>query len=92
VFQEAAGITLPRSANAISRLGQKIGVEELRPGDLVFFNTLRRAFSHVGIYLGNNQFIHASSSRTGDVMISDLRDQYWSKRYDGARRLETAAR
>lgn len=92
VFSEAAGVQLPRSASAISQIGKKIGVQELKPGDLVFFNTLRRAFSHVGIYLGNNQFIHASSSHTGDVMISDMTERYWSKRFNGARRVETAAR
>ena len=90
VFREVAGIDLPRSAEAIARLGRKIGLEELKPGDLVFFNTLRRAFSHVGIYLGNQQFIHASSSKTGDVMISSLREAYWARRFDGARRLDTA--
>lgn len=88
VFREVAGLELPRSASAIARLGRKIGLEELKPGDLVFFNTLRRAFSHVGIYLGDNRFIHASSSKTGDVVISDLRDRYWARRFDGARRLE----
>lgn len=91
VFREAGGVTLPHSASAISQIGKKIGVQELKPGDLVFFNTLRRAFSHVGIYLGNNQFIHASSSRSGDVMISDMTERYWSKRFNGARRVETAA-
>lgn len=88
VFREVTGLDLPRSAQAISRLGRKIGIEELKPGDLVFFNTLRRAFSHVGIYLGNQQFIHASSSKTGDVMISSLREAYWAKRFDGARRID----
>jgi cell wall-associated NlpC family hydrolase len=91
VFSEAAGVKLPHSASAISQIGRKIGVQELKPGDLVFFNTLRRAFSHVGIYLGNNQFIHASSSRSGDVMISDMTERYWSKRFNGARRVEVAA-
>ena len=89
VFQESAGIKLPASASAISKVGKKIGVEELKPGDLVFFNTLRRAFSHVGIYLGNNQFIHASSSKTGDVMISDMNERYWSRRFNGARRVDS---
>jgi cell wall-associated NlpC family hydrolase len=90
VFSQAAGVKLPATASAISQVGKKIGVEELRPGDLVFFNTLRRAFSHVGIYLGNNQFIHASSSKTGDVMVSDMTESYWSKRFTGARRIEAA--
>lgn len=90
VFHAVAGMDLPRSAEAISQLGRRIGIEELRPGDLVFFNTLRRAFSHVGIYLGNQQFIHATSTRTGEVTISNLRDRYWARRFDGARRLDLA--
>lgn len=87
VYNKAAGLSLPRTANAISQAGAQIAKSELQPGDLVFFNTLRRAFSHVGIYLGDNRFIHASSSRSGDVMVSDLSEKYWSKRFDGARRL-----
>jgi cell wall-associated NlpC family hydrolase len=92
VFREVTGVTLPHNAQAISQVGKKIGIEELKPGDLVFFNTLRRAFSHVGIYLGNNQFIHASSSRTGDVMVSNMSESYWAKRFNGARRLDVADR
>jgi len=53
----------------------------------VFFNTMRSAFSHVGIYLGDNRFVHAASSRTGKVMVSSLADQYWRDRFDGARRI-----
>jgi len=87
VYDKAAGLSLPRTASAISQAGAQIDKSELQPGDLVFFNTLRRAFSHVGIYLGDNRFIHASSSRRGDVMVSDLSEKYWSKRFDGARRL-----
>jgi cell wall-associated NlpC family hydrolase len=87
VYNQAAGLSLPRTARAISQAGAKIAKNELQPGDLVFFNTLRRAFSHVGIYLGENRFIHASSSSSGDVMVSDLSEKYWSKRFDGARRL-----
>jgi cell wall-associated NlpC family hydrolase len=68
-------------------VGQKISTAELRPGDLVFFNTLRRTISHVGIYLGNNRFVHASSTRSGVVEVSDLRDSYWAKSFNGARRL-----
>lgn len=90
VFSEVANVQLPHNARDISRIGRKVGIEELKPGDLVFFNTLRRAFSHVGIYLGNNQFIHASSSQSGDVMVSDLRDHYWARRFDGARRIDLA--
>lgn len=87
VFRQTAGLALPHSTRALSQNGEQVSKTELKPGDLVFFNTLRRAFSHVGIYLGDNRFIHASSSSTGDVMISDLTEKYWSKRFNGARRL-----
>jgi cell wall-associated NlpC family hydrolase len=60
---------------------------ELKPGDLVFFNTMRRAFSHVGIYLGNNLFVHAPRSGA-KVRIEDMSDKYWSRRYNGARRIQ----
>jgi len=86
VYGQVAGLTLPRSTRSISEIGAHIAKTELKPGDLVFFNTLRRAFSHVGIYLGDNRFIHASSSTSGDVMVSDLNEKYWSKRFNGARR------
>ncbi len=86
VFQQV-GLALPHNSRAISNRGEQISQTELKPGDLVFFNTLRRAFSHVGIYLGDNRFIHASSSTSGDVMISNLNEKYWSNRFDGARRL-----
>ena len=87
VFRQATGLALPHSARAISQAGEQISKTELKPGDLVFFNTLRRAFSHVGIYLGDNRFIHASSSASGDVMVSDLTEKYWTKHFNGARRL-----
>lgn len=87
VFQKTAGLLLPSTAQGISKDGRQISKAQLRPGDLVFFNTLRRAFSHVGIYLGDNRFIHASSSASGDVMISDMSQAYWASRFNGARRL-----
>lgn len=90
VFRQAAGLALPHTARAISQSGEQIAKAELQPGDLVFFNTLRRAFSHVGIYLGDNRFIHASSSTSGDVMVSDLTAKYWSQRFNGARRIALA--
>ena len=86
VFREGLGLILPRSSKEMSRSGEVIGQEELRPGDLVFFNTMRKAFSHVGIYLGDNQFVHAPRSG-GRVRIEDLRDGYWTKRFNGARRI-----
>lgn len=87
VFQQVAGIRLPRDSRAISEATQRLDESDLQPGDLVFFNTLSHAFSHVGIYLGDDRFVHATSSRTGSVMISRLSDPYWHERFDGARRV-----
>lgn len=87
VFSQVAGVTLPRDSRAISEAGEPLAKDELRPGDLVFFNTLKRPFSHVGIYLGDDRFVHAASSRTGVVMVSNLNDRYWRSRFDGARRV-----
>jgi cell wall-associated NlpC family hydrolase len=87
VFRQTVGIKLPHDSRAISEAAQPLAQAELQPGDLVFFNTLNRAFSHVGIYLGDDRFVHATSSRTGAVMVSRLSDRYWRERYDGARRV-----
>lgn len=87
VFRQVAGIKLPRDSQAISEATQPLDLSALQPGDLVFFNTLNHAFSHVGIYLGDDRFVHATSSRTGSVMISRLSDRYWHERFDGARRV-----
>jgi len=93
VYSIATGILLPHNALAISRTGEKIHRVELQLGDLVFFNTLKRTFSHVGIYLGDNRFVHASSSKSDSVMVSDMGERYWAKRFNGARRiLQSAAR
>ena len=86
VFQHVTGVTLPRTAQELSRIGKDIRAADLEPGDLVFFNTRRFAFSHVGIYLGNDRFIHAPS-RGGEVGVASLGSAYWQKRYNGARRL-----
>jgi len=86
VFREGLGLMLPRSSKEMSKSGQEISRSDLQPGDLVFFNTMRNAFSHVGIYLGDNQFVHAPRSG-GHVRIEDLRDGYWMKRFNGARRI-----
>ena len=86
VFQQATNLTLPHGARAISQLGQAISLDQLQPGDLVFFNTLKTAFSHVGIYIGDNRFIHAPTK--GDtVRIVNMNEDYWVKRFNGARRL-----
>lgn len=89
VFQQAANLTLPHGARAISQLGQAVSLEQLQPGDLVFFNTLKSAFSHVGIYLGGNRFIHAPSTG-GGIQVVTMDDQYWAKRFNGARRLDAS--
>lgn len=86
VFNQATGRALPGNAQEISRVGEKIDKSELQPGDLVFFNTLRRPFSHVGIYLGDSRFVHAPS-RGGQVEIVDMTSRYWTTRYNGARRI-----
>jgi NlpC/P60 family len=86
VFQEVTGVTLPRTTKEMSGLGRKVKIPDLKPGDLVFFNTRRFAFSHVGIYLGDNRFIHAPS-RGNEVEVSTLSASYWQKHFDGARRL-----
>ena len=87
VYNESIGLLLPRSAKDISKEGERVEKAELQPGDLVFFNTMRRTFSHVGIYLGNNQFIH-SPRAGGRVRVEDMSDKYWSRRYNGARRVQ----
>ena len=89
IFEMSLGLVLPRRVDdqAIASGLVRIAREELRPGDLVFFNTLRRTFSHVGIYIGDGKFIHAP--RTGsEVRIEDMRQAYWDRRFTGARRAE----
>lgn len=86
VFKDAWGTELPRTSEEISRVGEKVGSQDLQPGDLVFYNTMRRAFSHVGIYLGDSRFIHAPS-RGGEVRIESMDQSYWKNRFNGARRI-----
>ncbi len=86
VFQQATNLTLPPTARAISQMGKKIAKDDLQPGDLVFFNTLKKTFSHVGIYIGNNRFIH-SPSAGGVVRVDNLNTDYWTVHYNGAKRV-----
>ena len=91
VFEMSVGLVLPRRVDeqATAKGLIKVKREELKPGDLVFFNTLKRTFSHVGIYVGDGKFIH--SPRTGgEVRVEDMRFVYWAKRFTGARRAEPA--
>ena len=86
MFQQTVGALLPRSAREQADATEVIDRQELRPGDLVFFNTMRRAFSHVGIYVGDGKFIH--SPRSGSVVrVEDMKESYWANRFNGARRV-----
>ncbi|MGE5387236.1 MAG: C40 family peptidase [Betaproteobacteria bacterium] len=86
VFKDTLGMLLPRSAREMSEVGQRIDAKDLKPGDLVFFNTMKRAFSHVGIYLGDNYFLH-SPKPGAEVRVESMQSSYWVKRYNGARRV-----
>jgi len=87
VFRDKLGFLLPPKSSQMSKVGKPISRDELEPGDLVFFNTMRLTFSHVGIYVGDNKFIH-SPSKGSAVRVDDLASTYWDKRFDGARRLD----
>src|SRR6478736_2418444 len=86
VFKEAWNKELPRTSEEISQVGQKVDTKDLQPGDLVFYNTLRRGFSHVGIYLGDNKFVHSPSAGSS-IRIESMDLSYWKKRFNGARRI-----
>jgi cell wall-associated NlpC family hydrolase len=90
LYEQSLGKILPRSAAEQAAQTTKIDKEELQPGDLVFFNTLKRAFSHVGIYVGEGKFIH-SPKPGAQVRIEDMNVRYWSNRYNGARRVENSS-
>jgi len=90
LYEKSFGRLLPRRAAEQAKATETIDRSELQPGDLVFFNTMKRAFSHVGIYLGDGKFIHAP--RAGQkVRIEDMRAAYWQKRFNGARRVQPEA-
>jgi cell wall-associated NlpC family hydrolase len=84
LFTSLYGITLPRTAREQYDFSRKISRTELKEGDLVFFNTIG-GVSHVGMYLQNNKFVHASTS---GVTVSDLYDEYWMKKFIGVGRVE----
>jgi cell wall-associated NlpC family hydrolase len=87
VFHNAVNLTLPPTARAIAQIGKTVKKDELQPGDLVFFNTLKSTFSHVGIYLGDNKFIHAPSTGKA-VRVENMQDGYWASRFEGGQRLD----
>ncbi len=87
VYKESADISLPRSAAEMSKEGKVVAKTDLKPGDLVFFNTRKKANSHVGIYAGEGTFVHASSSHTKEVTVSRIGEKYWANRFNGARRV-----
>ena len=86
VYREAYGMHLPHNTRAQSELGVQVSVADLEPGDLVFYNTLDRPFSHVGIYLGDSRFVHAPKTGSS-VRVENVRSAYWRNRFDGARRI-----
>jgi cell wall-associated NlpC family hydrolase len=88
IYQNTIGLVLPRRANEQAAATEKIDKKDLQPGDLVFFNTMKRAFSHVGIYVGEGKFIH-SPKPGAKVRVEDMGQNYWQRRFDGARRVLT---
>ena len=87
IYREAWGVRLPPNTAAQSQAGVSVSLAELQAGDLVFYDTLKRPYSHVGIYLGDGKFVHAP--KTGaQVRIESLRSTYWAQRFNGARRIE----
>lgn len=89
MYEQTLGLLLPRRAQEQAAATQSIEKSDLQPGDLVFFNTLRRTFSHVGIYVGDGKFIH-SPKPGAQVRIEDMGKSYWATRFDGARRVMVA--
>ena len=86
IYQQTAGMLLPRRSAEQAAATQPIDKSELQPGDLVFFYTLKASFSHVGIYVGDNKFFH--SPRSGAVVrVEDMGMAYWNTRFNGARRV-----
>lgn len=90
MYEQTVGLILPRRAEQQAAVTQNIDKSELKPGDLVFFNTMRRAFSHVGIYVGEGRFIH-SPKPGAEVRVESMSVDYWARRFDGARRVQASA-
>ena len=88
MYEQSIGLILPRRAEQQAAATQNIDRTDLQPGDLVFFNTMRRAFSHVGIYVGEGKFIH-SPKPGAEVRVESMNMSYWQHRFDGARRVQS---
>ncbi len=88
IYEQSVGLLLPRRAEQQAAATQRIDKNDLQPGDLVFFNTLKRTFSHVGIYVGDGKFIH-SPKPGAEVRVESMGLSYWKSRFDGARRVAT---
>ena len=89
IYGQTIGLMLPRRADQQAAATEIIEKKDLKPGDLVFFNTMRRTFSHVGVYIGEGKFIHAP--RTGaHVRVESMQTSYWKRRFDGARRVNAS--
>ena len=90
MYEQSIGLILPRRSEQQAAATQNIEKSELKPGDLVFFNTLKRTFSHVGIYVGEGRFIH-SPKPGAEVRVENMGVSYWASRFDGARRVQTSS-
>jgi cell wall-associated NlpC family hydrolase len=90
MYENTVGLVLPRRADQQAAATSKVDKNDLQPGDLVFFNTMKRAFSHVGIYVGEGKFIH-SPKPGAQVRVEDMGQSYWQRRFDGARRVLSLA-
>jgi cell wall-associated NlpC family hydrolase len=86
IYEQTVGLVLPRRAEQQAAATKAVDKQDLQPGDLVFFNTMRRAFSHVGIYVGEGKFIH-SPKPGAEVRVENMSANYWQRRFDGARRV-----
>lgn len=86
IYEQTVGLVLPRRAEQQAAATQAVDKHDLQPGDLVFFNTMRRTFSHVGIYVGEGKFIH-SPKPGAEVRVENMSANYWQRRFDGARRV-----
>ena len=90
MYEKTVGLVLPRKADQQAAATSAIDKKDLQPGDLVFFNTMKQAFSHVGIYVGEGKFIH-SPKPGAQVRVEDMGQSYWQRRFDGARRVLSLA-